>query len=185
MSLDRLWAAWRGDYLAGTGAGAGEGGEGGAGGPESEAGEADTTSCVFCRLAAEPGGGDAAVQVIHASDRAVVVLNAFPYTNGHVLVLPRRHVADLLNLDDADRIAVWELATDAMRAVRAAYRPDGVNLGANIGRAAGAGIPGHVHLHVLPRWYADTNFSTAVAETRVMPEALGVSADRLRAAWPR
>jgi ATP adenylyltransferase len=177
VSLDRLWAAWRGDYLAGSESGASDSGA-------SDSGAGEAASCVFCHLAVGPSGDDVR-HVVHASDRAVAVLNAFPYTSGHLLVLPRRHVADLLDLDDVDRSAVWDLATDAMRALRAAYRPDGINLGANIGRAAGAGIPGHVHLHVLPRWFADTNFSTTVAETRVMPEALTVSGDRLRAAWPR
>jgi diadenosine tetraphosphate (Ap4A) HIT family hydrolase len=172
VTLDRLWAAWRSAYLGASGESEAEGGA-----------DAGSEPCVFCLLWAR-ASGEAAGHVLYSGPLAGAVLNAFPYTSGHVLVMPRRHVGDLLDLDHDEADELWTVALDAMRAIRAAYHPDGVNLGANIGRAAGAGIPGHVHLHVLPRWYADTNFSTTVAGTRVIPEALEVTGDRLRAAWP-
>ncbi len=113
-----------------------------------------------------------------------MVLNAYPYTNGHVLVLPQRASAELSDLDAATFAELWSEVRDAVAAIRAAYRCDGVNVGMNLGRAAGAGVPEHLHVHCLPRWDGDTNFMTAVAETRVMPESLGASWAKLRAAWP-
>ena len=113
-----------------------------------------------------------------------VVMNAYPYASGHVLVLPLRHAA---TLGDADRGRVLRGVVGDQRSVatiETAYDPDGLNMGANLGRAAGAGIPSHVHLHVLPRWSGDTNFMTAVSETRVMPETLQLSWKRLTDAWP-
>jgi ATP adenylyltransferase len=101
------------------------------------------------------------------------------------MVLPTRHVGDVENLDDAEGRAVWDGTLGAVRALKGAYRPDGLNLGANLGRPAGAGVPGHFHVHVLPRWNGDTNFMTSVASTRVLPEALPASAAKVRAAWPQ
>jgi ATP adenylyltransferase len=121
--------------------------------------------------------------VVDRDATSFVVLNAFPYGSGHVLVLPRRHVAGIDELDESESAGLWGATTRALRAVALAYRPDGANLGANLGRAAGAGIPGHLHLHVLPRWGGDTNFMTSVAETRVLPESLAVSFAKLRAAY--
>jgi ATP adenylyltransferase len=112
------------------------------------------------------------------------VLNAYPYTSGHLMVAPNRHVGDLEELSGDETSALWGGVTLAVRAVKAAYHPDGVNVGLNLGRAAGAGVPGHLHVHVLPRWDGDTNFMTAVAEVRVMPEALPDTWAKLRAAWP-
>ena len=113
-------------------------------------------------------------------------MNAYPYASGHVLVLPLRHVGDAGRADGGRSPPSCGAATQAAVAtIEAAYDPDGLNMGANLGRAAGAGIPSHVHLHVLPRWSGDTNFMTAVAETRVMPETLQLSWKRLTDAWPR
>ena len=134
--------------------------------------DADGDACIFCALA------DGADRRGHRGRRprpstTFVVLNAFPYGSGHVLVLPRRHVARIDELDRR-RVRGPVAVGDAGRSgpSRSAYRPDGANLGANLGRAGGAGIPGHLHLHVLPRWGGDTNFMTAIAETRVLPESL-------------
>ena len=113
-----------------------------------------------------------------------VVLNAYPYASGHVLVLPLRHVGSLGELTEAESAELWSATRRAVATIEAAYDPDGVNMGANLGRAAGAGLPSHVHLHVLPRWAGDTNFMTSVAETRVLPETLGLSWKRLTDAWP-
>ena len=111
-------------------------------------------------------------------------MNAYPYASGHVLVLPLRHVASLDACTDAESAELWAATRRAVAAIGTAYEPDGLNMGANLGRAAGAGIPGHVHLHVLPRWSGDTNFMTSVAETRVLPETLTLSWKRVTDAWP-
>jgi ATP adenylyltransferase len=166
VALDRLWAGWRGEYVAGT---AGPPGEG----------------CVLCRILAGSPEEDEQRGVVWRGDRCAVVLNAYPYTTGHVMVMPVRHVAELEELDGEESVALWSTAVDAVAALKAAYRPGGVNLGANLGRAAGAGVPGHLHLHALPRWDGDTNFMTSVAETRVLPEALPTTWRKVRDAWPR
>ena len=165
MTLDRLWAGWRSEYIEDV----------------TSAGPDD--ACVFCRILASDAA-DSETLVVWRGERAAVVLNAYPYTSGHVLVLPLRHVSELEDLDAEESTALWGGVTDAVRAIKAGYRPEGVNLGANIGRGAGAGIPGHFHVHALPRWAGDTNFMTTVAETRVMPETLSVTWRKLREAWP-
>ena len=113
-----------------------------------------------------------------------MILNAYPYNSGHVMVLPNRAVADLDDLTREEHEELWRLVTDAVTAIRAAYSPEGVNVGLNLGRAAGAGVPDHLHVHCLPRWAGDTNFMTSVAETRVLPEPLDETHSRLTAAWP-
>jgi ATP adenylyltransferase len=143
----------------------------------------DESDCVFCRLAAS-GPPSEDNLVVWRGDLAFVVMNAYPYASGHVLVLPRRHVGSLAELTPDESGEVWAATQAAVAAIEAAYEPDGLNLGANLGRAAGAGLPSHVHLHVLPRWSGDTNFMTAVAEARVMPETLQLSWKRLADAWP-
>ena len=122
--------------------------------------------------------------VVWRGEWSFVVLNAYPYWSGHVLVLLLRHVGTLGDLSEPEATEVWAATREAMRAIERAYEPDGLNMGANLGRAAGAGIPSHVHLHVLPRWSGDTNFMTAVSETRVLPETLQLSWKRLTDAWP-
>jgi ATP adenylyltransferase len=118
-------------------------------------------------------------------DRAFVVLNAYPYTSGHVMVAPLRHEGDLEALTGEEANALMHLTQHATAAVKRAYHPDGVNVGVNLGTAAGAGVPGHLHVHVVPRWNADTNFMTAIAETRVLPEPLASTLGKLREAWER
>ncbi len=112
------------------------------------------------------------------------MLNAYPYGSGHLLVLPNRAVADLGDLTADEATELWATVHQAVAAIRAAYTPDGVNVGVNLGAGAGAGVPDHLHVHCLPRWSGDTNFMTAVAETRVLPEPLAVTWAKLRAAWP-
>lgn len=162
MSLDRLWAGWRAAYVSSGATG-------------------DDGACVLCRLAA---AGDDEAMVVHRGERAFVVMNAFPYTSGHVMVSPLRHEAALDGLTVDEAAEVMDLTRRASTALKAAYRPDGINVGVNEGRAAGAGVPGHVHVHVLARWAGDTNFTTAVAEVRVLPEDLRTGWERLRGAWP-
>jgi ATP adenylyltransferase len=176
VSLDRLWAGWRSDFVGSVGASVAPAG-GGDGGSEP--------ACVFCAILAS-GRPDAETHVLwrDPSGAAVAMLNAYPYTSGHLMVMPVRHVGQVEDLTSVESATVWEGVTAAARAVKSAYRPEALNLGANVGRAAGAGVPGHFHLHVLPRWIGDTNFMTTVANTRVLPEALSETDRKLRAAWP-
>lgn len=168
MSLERLWAGWRAEFV-----------EAGAAKPE------EGPACVFCGILSS-GLPDTDTHVLwrHPGGQVIALINAFPYTSGHLMVMPVRHVAELEDLDSAESTALMDGLAGAARALKAAYKPHGLNIGANLGRAAGAGIPGHLHLHVLPRWGGDTNFMTSVADARVLPEALSASAARLRAAWP-
>jgi ATP adenylyltransferase len=169
--LDHLWAGWRADFVAGST------GTGGATAPRG--------ACVFCDILAS-GLDDEETHIVwrHPAGRVVAILNAFPYTSGHLMTMPTRHVAELDDLSPAESAELWQATTSGVRALKNAYGPDGVNLGANLGRAAGAGVPGHLHLHVLGRWAGDTNFMTAVADARILPEPLSESASKLRAAWP-
>jgi ATP adenylyltransferase len=172
VSLDNLWAGWRHTYIEEATQ------------RERSGDLADAASCVFCRLA---GSGPPSIDnlVVWRGEWSFVVLNAYPYASGHVLVLPLRHVGALGELTDPESYEVWSATRDSVAAIEQAYDPDGLNLGANLGRAAGAGIPSHVHMHVLPRWSGDTNFMTSVAGTRVMPETLQVAWHKLTEAWPR
>ena len=182
--LDRLWAGWRSPYIDSvTSSPSIREGALSPSGPESDRPPAEE-DCVFCSILAS-GEPDRLTHVLwrHPDGLAVAILNAYPYGSGHLMVMPTRHVASPEMLDIAEGIALWEGTSNAVSAIREAYAPDGLNLGANIGRAGGAGVPGHLHMHVLPRWNGDTNFMTAVAETRVLPEPLSVSAAKLRDAW--
>lgn len=169
MPLERLWAGWRSDHLRAA-----------TGDPTDGLGE---EGCVFCRILAS-GERDEDTFVLWRGERCVAVLNAYPYASGHLLVLPQRHVGQLEDLGAEEAEELWGALRTGVLAVKAAYEPDGLNVGANLGRAAGAGVPGHLHLHVVPRWAADTSFVTSLAEARVLPEALGTTYERLQAAWP-
>jgi ATP adenylyltransferase len=168
--LDRLWAGWRAEYVA-----------------DHSAGIADAVrtegGSVFTRILAS-GASDEEAQIVWRGDRVFAILNRFPYGTGHLLVMPYREVASLEDLDPDEFADLWTAVRSAVVALRAAYAPDGVNVGLNLGEAAGAGVPGHLHVHVLPRWNADSNFMTAVAETRVLPESLPVTWSKLRERWP-
>ena len=177
-ALGRLDASWRGDYIAK--ATAEEFADAAAG---LVAG--DEVRCVFCRIlrAGSDGNSDEKNLIVHRGSDAIVILNAYPYTSGHLMVMPIRHVGSLDELNDAEHTELWALVRHATGAITRAYNPGGLNVGANLGRAAGAGIPGHLHIHALPRWDGDTNFMTAIAETRVVPEALSTTWSKLRASW--
>ena len=131
--------------------------------------------CVFCRAAT----GDDAL-VVHRGQTAFVILNLFPYNNGHVMVVPRRHIATLGEATADELAELMILVRDAERVLTAAYQPHGINVGLNLGRAAGAGVADHLHVHLVPRWNGDTNFMTVVADARVLPETLEQTAARLR-----
>jgi diadenosine tetraphosphate (Ap4A) HIT family hydrolase len=173
VSLEHLWAGWRREYIV-------EATER----ERSGDGAHDEESCVFCRLA-RSGPPSEDNLVVWRGESAFVVMNAYPYATGHVLVMPLRHLWHLTDLTEGESAEMWSATQRAVVAIESAFEPDGLNMGANLGRAAGAGLPGHVHLHVLPRWSGDTNFMTSVAETRVLPESLQLSWKRLSDAWPR
>jgi ATP adenylyltransferase len=158
-SLERLWAGWRSTFV---------------GSPRAR-------GCLFCRLAG--ARTDRAAWRLARSAHSFVVLNAFPYNSGHVMVAPVRHAGTLSGLSRAERADLVELLERTERAVRRAYRPEGMNVGVNLGRCAGAGVLGHLHFHVLPRWEGDTNYMPALAGTKVLPESLGSTWKRLRAAF--
>jgi ATP adenylyltransferase len=158
--MDYLWTPWRYQYVTTTG-GPGE--------------------CIFC--AAAQASDDKERFVVYRAARNFVILNRFPYTSGHLMIVPYEHAATLEELPDETLVELIRLARESEKHLRAAYRPEGLNLGMNIGRSAGAGIAGHVHLHVLPRWRGDTSFITVVGETRVVPEDLEVTWEKLHSAF--
>jgi ATP adenylyltransferase len=159
--MDRLWAPWRLEYV-------------------QHADEQD--GCVFCRAA---DGDDEEQLVVHRGEHAFVLLNKFPYSSGHLLVAPYRHGLNFDGLDDAEVLEIHRLGSQGLDALRAVYNPEGFNLGWNIGRIAGAGIPDHGHMHVVPRWGGDTNFMPVLANVKVIPEHLSESRRRLAQAWTR
>ena len=133
--------------------------------------------CLFCEILKKD---DRAAWIVHRGKHCFVMLNAFPYTSGHVMIVPYAHVPELRKLDSDTAHEVIDLAQKAETVLREVYRPDGLNMGINLGRAAGAGVADHVHLHVLPRWVGDTNFMTVAGETRVMPESLEQTYEKLK-----
>jgi ATP adenylyltransferase len=161
LAVKRLWAPWRLEYIRSA--------------DEDE-------GCVFCRA---EGGPDADALVVHRGERAFVVLNKFPYASGHLMVAPVRHEGEFGGLEAEEALEIHALAAEAIRVLSEEMRPQGFNLGWNLGRIAGAGVVDHVHLHVVPRWAGDTNFMPVLADTRVMPEALESTRATLVAAWPR
>ena len=188
--MDRLWTPWRYNYISG-GSAAGEAEDARKGVPSVlREWPGKDRECVFCNLI---GAVDWAIQsgmAVQEAERAGLVvsrgatgfvcLNAFPYSSGHVLLMPYRHTDSLAKLPVEEAEEMMRTAQRIETALRTVYRPDGINLGMNLGQAAGAGVAGHLHLHALPRWFGDVNFMTATAETRVLPEALEVTWQRLR-----
>lgn len=169
MSLEQLWAGWRHAYVAAATDAERQGGDDG---------------CVFCALGAS-GPPSVDTGVLWRGEETVAVLNAYPYASGHLMVMPVRHVGAMGALTEAEAGELWVGVRQAVAALEGAYAPDGLNVGANLGRAAGAGIPDHLHVHALPRWSGDTNFMTTVGGTRVMPETLASAWEKLAAHWPR
>jgi ATP adenylyltransferase len=139
---------------------------------------ANDDGCIFCAMLAEKD--DAKALIVHRGAKNFIVLNRYPYTAGHVMITPYAHVAELADVDAETLSEMMLLAQRVQRALAAAYQPDGCNLGMNLGRAAGAGVAGHLHLHVLPRWIGDTNFMTTAGETRHIPEDLAQTYEKLR-----
>jgi ATP adenylyltransferase len=155
-----LWAPWRLEYVA----------------------QADELP--GCPLCAEAAGEVDDSLVVHRGTHAFALLNKYPYSSGHLMLAPYAHVGGLEELGDEPALELHRLSVQALDALRSLYRPAGFNLGWNIGRAAGAGIPGHAHMHVVPRWAGDTSFMPVLGDIKVIPEHLHETRDRLRAAWP-
>ena len=159
--MDHLWSAWRLPYVVGS---------------------ATSEGCVFCDAQA---AADADSLIVFRGKTAFVILNLFPYNNGHLMVLPNRHIASLAAATHEELCEVIELTKRAEVALGEAYAPHGLNVGINLGKPAGAGILDHLHVHVVPRWNGDTNFMTIIGQTRVLPEELPQTAERLRPIFER
>jgi diadenosine tetraphosphate (Ap4A) HIT family hydrolase len=152
------------------------------GAPVSDRPDQDDPACVFCRISVS-GPPSADNGVLWRGSSTYAVLNAYPYASGHLMVVPVRHVGSLAELTEGEGSEMWSTLRRGVAALEAALGPEGINLGANIGHAAWAGTPRHLHLHAVPRWSGDTNFMTAVAGTRVLPETLVDTWERLHPAW--
>ena len=157
--MDYLWTPWRYAYVSGMQKAAG---------------------CVFCEAAKQ--NDDAKTGVVYRGKDCFIILNTYPYTPGHVMVVPYAHLDELQKLPHEAANEMMALSQRMETVLRQLYHPDGINLGMNIGKAAGAGIAGHIHMHVLPRWVADANFLSVVGETRILPETLDVTWKRMREA---
>jgi ATP adenylyltransferase len=155
--MDYLWTPWRYAYVAGID---------------------KTPGCVFCDL--PKAGDDAKTHIVHRGQHCYVVLNRYPYTPGHLMVVPFAHLGELQALSVVAAYEMMEITRKMEGTLRHLYKPDGLNLGMNIGKAAGAGVAGHIHMHILPRWFADSNFVSVVGETRVLPESLEETYQRIR-----
>ena len=164
--MDRLWTPWRYQYITG------ESGE------KSADHSSSNASCIFCTLSQDPAR-DERNFILHRARHNFIVLNLYPYTSGHLLIIPYEHTPDLDSASKETTDELMDLTKRAQTILRAAYRSDGFNLGMNLGRAAGAGVAAHIHLHIMPRWTGDANFMTTVGETRVLPEDLPTTYHKL------
>jgi len=156
--MDYLWTPWRYAYVTGADR---------------------TTGCIFCDA---PKETDEKAHIVYRGTDCYIILNTYPYTNGHVMIVPYAHLDELQKLPSPAAAEMMTLTQRMEVVLRSLYRPDGINLGMNIGKAAGAGVAGHIHMHILPRWVADANFASVIGETRVLPEALEVTWRRIRQA---
>ena len=161
--MDRLWSPWRYEHIA-------------SGGADSPA----ARGCVFCNILADPQR-DPVNFVLHRASHGFVVLNIYPYISGHLLIVPNEHVGELDAAKKETTDQLMDLAKRCQTALRTVYKPEGFNLGMNLGKPAGAGIVDHIHIHILPRWTGDSNFMSTVGETRVIPEDLPITYEKLRA----
>jgi ATP adenylyltransferase len=174
MPLDHLWATWRAAYVSKIADSRTL--------PSPE--EADGRSLFERILAGADEEGDEAAGIVYRGPSCFALLNLFPYTSGHLMVLPNRAVGDLDDLDDEEHAELWNTVRDAVAALRAAFSCEAVNVGLNLGAAAGGSQSDHIHVHCVPRWQGDANFIGVTAETRVLPISLADAGERLRAAWP-
>jgi len=155
--MDRLWAPWRLNYITGL--------------------QQKNKGCIFCNIFREKK--DKKNYIFCRSEHSFAVLNIYPYNNGHVLILPNRHVKDISDLKKSEREDLFDLLDNVKRLLKATLKPQGFNIGMNIGRISGGGIPGHVHVHVVPRWRGDVNFMPVISSTRVISQSLTALHDKL------
>ena len=167
MSLEQLWNGWRSEYVAGV---AGE--------------RSSNGSSVFTQIL-DSGLSDEEAHIVHRSTECFVILNAYPYSTGHLLVLPYREVSGLDDLTPSESLDLWSTVTAATLALKLSHSPDALNVGINLGAAAGGSISQHLHVHVVPRWNGDSNFMISVASTRTIPEPLPLTAQKVRGSWPK
>lgn len=156
--MDYIWTPWRYAYVSGANPVAG---------------------CIFCDA---PKHSDEVTRIVYRGTTCYIILNTFPYTNGHVMIVPYAHLDELHKLPAESAQEMMNLSQRMEGVLRTLYNPDGINLGMNLGKAAGAGVAGHIHMHILPRWVADANFVSVIGETRVLPEAMDVTWERIRRA---
>jgi ATP adenylyltransferase len=156
--MERLWAPWRMEYI-------------------DSARDEEETGCLFCERPKE--GDDEQALILARQEKSFAMLNKYPYNSGHLMVAPFRHVGQLEDLEDDEALDMQKLLGRSIKALKEAMQPDGFNLGMNLGRVAGAGVPDHLHWHVVPRWSGDTNFMPVIGATKVLPEALSKVRDRL------
>jgi ATP adenylyltransferase len=162
--MDHLWSPWRQAYVTGT---------------------ASTVGCIFCDAAgSNPDPARDALMLIRG-ETCYAILNLYPYNNGHLMVVPNRHIGSLAAATPAELSELWRMTRDAEIALNEAYTPQGLNIGINLGRPAGAGVLDHIHVHLVPRWNGDTNFMSVVGKTRVLPEDISETAKRLRPIFDR
>ncbi|MEZ5163864.1 MAG: HIT domain-containing protein [Fimbriimonadaceae bacterium] len=158
---EQLWAPWRFDYV-------------------KKADETNRDGCIFVDLPAQDN--DEENLILFRGKTAFIILNRYPYTSGHLMAAPYKHTAEISDLSDDELLEIHQLVRDAMKWIKAVYHPNGFNVGLNVGLAGGAGIPSHLHWHIVPRWEGDTNFMTSIGNTRVIPEDLAISYRRLKEA---
>lgn len=160
MNMERLWAPWRSVYI----------------------GKDHGTGCIFCEKLNAATEQDRANYVLFRGAKTFVILNIYPYNNGHLLVAPARHVGDIEELEPGEMQELFLTTRRMVKLMRRAFHPDGFNVGVNLGKVAGAGIPGHFHVHIVPRWNGDTNFMPVLGDVRVISEALDLTYDKLKSA---
>lgn len=165
--LERIWNGWRADYVV-----------------HGQGAQKKSDKSVFTQIL-DSGMSDEQCYIVHRGEKVFAIMNAFPYTSGHLLVVPYREVAELEDLSHDETSELWATVTTGVKVLKSVYKPEAMNVGINLGAAAGGSIAQHLHVHIVGRWGGDTNFMVATANTKILPEALDVSADRIRKAWMR
>ena len=163
--LERIWNGWRADYVV-----------------HGQGAQKKSDQSVFTQIL-NSDLSDEQCYIVHRGEKVFAIMNAFPYTSGHLLVVPYREVAELEDLTQDETSELWATVTDAVKVLKSVYKPEAMNVGINLGAAAGGSIAQHLHVHIVGRWGGDTNFMVTTANTKILPEALDVSADRIRKAW--
>lgn len=165
--LERIWNGWRADYVV-----------------HGQGAQKKSDKSIFTQIL-ESGMSDEQCYIVHRGEKVFAIMNAFPYTSGHLLIVPYREVAELEDLSLDETSELWATVTNGVKVLKSVYKPEAMNVGINLGAAAGGSIAQHLHVHIVGRWGGDTNFMVATANTKILPEALDVSADRIRKAWTK